>query len=81
MIPIACGLVLLQGAARRSGYRFPPLTPGRATALFTGLAVSDAVAGEVVGPQWIAQYYVALLALACGVFCWLVSRLTVPRDG
>ncbi len=78
-IPIACGLVLLRRAAMRAGLRFPALTPARAMALFLCLSISDAVAGEVVGPQWIVQYGVALVVLAGGGLCWLASRLTVAR--
>ena len=77
-VAIACGLVLVERAARRSGFRFPALTRGRVAALFAGLAVCDAVAGEVVGPQWIVQYHVALLVLTGGGLCWLASRLFRP---
>jgi len=78
-IPIACGLLLLQKAARRLGYRFFAVTPVRLATVFGGLAVIGAATGELVGPQCIVQYYVALLALACGILCWLASLLTVRR--
>jgi hypothetical protein len=78
-IPTAVGLLLVHRAARRLRYRVFEVTRLRLAAIFAGLAVFGAATGELVGPQCIVQYYVAVLAAALGALSWVGSLIVVRR--
>ena len=78
-IPTAGGWLLLQKAAMPFGYRIRRITRWRLAAVFATFAAFGALTGELIGPQSILQYDVALGTLTVGAASWLASRLVARR--
>jgi hypothetical protein len=79
-VPVACGLLLARGAARRARFPYPKISWIRISAIWLWLGALGTVLGELAGPEMIIQYYVAAAVLTVGAGAWLLGRFFPRAD-